>query len=372
MDVLSTISQKTKLISAITQISNIIIDTGVIDDSSLPRICFNCPMAEECHPKIFHKTWAASAYSKCEVTEYKCQETKYFFSTPISELPVLIQESNKRFYSILSYMDGIQPRSEQRRAIKSLLSDTMKALFAELAEAKMVLSETAPNSSHPGVPYIIKQEEKIISLISTNELDEAKKFADSYIGYILTVYENDPALIRSRIAELIILSGRECIKEGADSGKVLELTHAYTNNLMLLTDVTSMHRLLVRSIENFGVCFEVSGDEYHVQTIQFIKEYINENYYKKITLEEIADLVHLSKSHLSRVINNSMGCRLCTYINSVRVEKSFNFLMDPWLSLSDVAKICGFDGQSYFTKVFKSHTGVSPGRYREMNIKNNK
>lgn len=282
------------------------------------------------------------------------------------------QHTGMRYYSVLSYFSAAQPKSEQRRAIKAMLADIIKAVFVELAKSKTIVAENNSESTHPGFAYLIKQEEKILSHISSHETDDAKKFIDSYIGYIMTIYEQDISMLRIRASELIVLSGRACISSGADSGKILELTYAYLNNILILADIQSIRHLLFRAIDNFEQCFEASKGTYHVQTIQRIKEYINENYYKKITLEDIAELVHLSKSHLSRVINNGLGCRLCTYINSVRVEKSFGFLMDPWLNLSDVAKLCGFDGQSYFTKVFKLHTGVSPGRYREMNMRSAK
>ena len=56
---------------------------------------------------------------------------------------------------------------------------------------------------------------------------------------------------------------------------------------------------------------------------------------------------------------------ITNYINQVRVEKSKLFLTDRSYSLVDIANAVGFDDQSYYTKVFKSITGVSPGKYRE-------
>ena len=374
MDITSSIAQRLKLFSVMTQTNSIILDASYIDDSSLPEYCSMCPKANECKPKEFHKQAAATAFAKNEPTDYRCQENRIFFASPISQIPLAISEQrgNTRYYSILSYAQAQQPKSDQRRAIRAMLADMVKASFVDATHSKTIVTESNTDTVHPGFAYLIKQEEKILSLISSHDTDEAKKFLDSYIGYIMTVYNQDPAMVRTRISELIVLAGRACINAGADAGKILELTYAYLNNIAILADIQAIRRLMVRTIDNFETCFEESKDTYHVQTIQRIKEYINENYYKKITLEDIADLVHLSKSHLSRVINNSLGCRLCTYVNSVRVEKSFGFLMDPWLNLSDVAKLCGFDGQSYFTKVFKLHTGVSPGRYREMNMRNNK
>lgn len=56
---------------------------------------------------------------------------------------------------------------------------------------------------------------------------------------------------------------------------------------------------------------------------------------------------------------------LSSYINAVRVEKSKSLLLDNSIRLVDVANLCGFEDQSYYTKVFKRIVGVSPKRYRD-------
>jgi AraC-like DNA-binding protein len=59
-----------------------------------------------------------------------------------------------------------------------------------------------------------------------------------------------------------------------------------------------------------------------------------------------------------------MGENLSTYLNRLRVEKASRFLMETDMTLSEIAGSCGFEDQSWFSKIFKSFTGVSPGRYR--------
>jgi YesN/AraC family two-component response regulator len=54
-----------------------------------------------------------------------------------------------------------------------------------------------------------------------------------------------------------------------------------------------------------------------------------------------------------------------TYVNQVRVEAAKKLLLNDSVPLIDIASQAGFDGQSYFSKVFKKMTGVTPGKYRE-------
>ncbi len=60
-----------------------------------------------------------------------------------------------------------------------------------------------------------------------------------------------------------------------------------------------------------------------------------------------------------------MQTNFVTYVNSIRIEASKKLLLDSSIPLMEVSDRVGFDEQSYFTKVFKKMTGVTPGKYRE-------
>ena len=95
-------------------------------------------------------------------------------------------------------------------------------------------------------------------------------------------------------------------------------------------------------------------------------DYIKTNYREKITLDDVANYAYLSKSYLSKIFKEEMDCTLTAYINKVRVEKSKQLLLDERISLADIAGQVGFEDQSYFTKVFKKVTGISPGKFKRI------
>ena len=59
-----------------------------------------------------------------------------------------------------------------------------------------------------------------------------------------------------------------------------------------------------------------------------------------------------------------MGENLSKYLNRLRVEKAGRMLLETNLSLSEIAGACCFEDQSWFSKIFKTFTGFSPGKYR--------
>lgn len=78
----------------------------------------------------------------------------------------------------------------------------------------------------------------------------------------------------------------------------------------------------------------------------------------------MAAQVYLSATYFSRVFKNEMKTSFVSYLTSVRIEKSRLLLSDRSIPLVVVANLAGFDDQSYFNRVFKRCTGVSPGKYR--------
>ena len=72
----------------------------------------------------------------------------------------------------------------------------------------------------------------------------------------------------------------------------------------------------------------------------------------------------MSRSYLSGLFKAETGRSLFAYLNQVRIEESKKLLCDPGIRLADIAAMCGFEDQSYFTKVFKNAVGLSPKKYR--------
>ncbi|MCD8498734.1 MAG: AraC family transcriptional regulator [Clostridiales bacterium] len=103
----------------------------------------------------------------------------------------------------------------------------------------------------------------------------------------------------------------------------------------------------------------------HADVIYRAVDYVRKNYTRKVTLEETAALVCLSPAYFSRIFKDEMKVNFNIYVNQLRVEAAKKLLLNDSVPLVDIASQAGFDGQSYFSKVFKKMTGVTPGKFRE-------
>jgi AraC-like DNA-binding protein len=98
------------------------------------------------------------------------------------------------------------------------------------------------------------------------------------------------------------------------------------------------------------------------KVVQQACNYIEENFAKGISLNELAEYVALSPYHLLRVFRAEVGMPPYTYLESIRVRQAQR-LIERGRSLADVAVETGFSSQSHMTRHFKSIIGVTPGEY---------
>lgn len=100
--------------------------------------------------------------------------------------------------------------------------------------------------------------------------------------------------------------------------------------------------------------------------IRSILSYIENNYEKKITLDNIAQHIHLCKSECCRIFKRYMKVSLFEFILEYRIEKSLDYLSDPKYSILAIADNVGFNDSNYFSKVFCKVKGCSPSKYRRL------
>lgn len=94
-------------------------------------------------------------------------------------------------------------------------------------------------------------------------------------------------------------------------------------------------------------------------------EYINEHYSEHITIDMLADKVHLSKSYFMASFRKYTGISAMEYVNRVRIRAAERKLWEVDESVVNIAYECGFRNLSNFNRQFKGKTGITPSAYRK-------
>lgn len=100
-----------------------------------------------------------------------------------------------------------------------------------------------------------------------------------------------------------------------------------------------------------------------------IMHFINTNYQRKITQEEVATKIGMTTAAFCRYFKEKTGKRFIFFVNEMRIGYACKLLIENHLSISQICFECGFNNISNFNRMFKRQTGYTPGEYQQQFIK---
>lgn len=103
-----------------------------------------------------------------------------------------------------------------------------------------------------------------------------------------------------------------------------------------------------------------------------VRRYINNHFKEPITLDMLANLVHISKYHMAHNFTKAYGISPINYLLNLRLQESCILLESTNFSMSHIAQTVGFSSSCYFSQIFKKAMGISPSEYRAMQISKGK
>jgi AraC-like DNA-binding protein len=121
----------------------------------------------------------------------------------------------------------------------------------------------------------------------------------------------------------------------------------------------SLDALLLKIMIFQSNTYEVKPSDKSGKTVTGVIDYINENFYKKQSLDEIASIFFLSKHHLNELFRKATGLTVWEYIIRKRIYMA-RTLMEKGVNATEAAYQSGFSDYSAFFKAYKKRTGKSP------------
>lgn len=118
---------------------------------------------------------------------------------------------------------------------------------------------------------------------------------------------------------------------------------------------------LIYYISNASKALEQSRNS---DIITKVLTYINVNYNKQLTLDELSEKVGYSKSRFSHIFLDIVGMSPIKYMNDIRLKNSCELLHSTNLTIAEIAQSCGFNDPLYFSRIFKKKYKISPKQYR--------
>ncbi len=237
-------------------------------------------------------------------------------------------------------------------------------LFYRLKNPNRILSVDTINFSEPNVSDLKKIYNKnFIEAIGHENVDKVKEMIEE-IGQYFEDNQVSPMIVKIFYSNLIgdifgsyglYLADREVFETHKSYHYQIEQSDQLKNINRLLQDLTEKLINEIRKVRNYNSKFMIN------QALN----YINYHYMEKISLDDVADEMNVSKHYLSSIFKKETGENMSLYINKLRIEKAKQLLLESDIKIKEVFEKVGYSDQQYFSKVFKKITGKTVVEYKD-------
>lgn len=285
----------------------------------------------------------------------------------VKDVPVIPSDMITHVANLLSVCS--RHLSESEYLNKFIKNDEIYEQQNQIGEYIQNVKAALIKESQSYISYPYDKEKQLAYAIVSNDLANSRKYLNEILGHIFFSSANNLEVIKVRAMELSVMISRAALDGGADQSKIFDINIKFLSEFFNYKTIEEICWALTDILRKFTrETFEFSSVK-HVDLISKAVSYVKTNYMRKLTLNEVASYVFLSPSYFSKIFKEEMNYYFNDYLNYVRVEKSKILLLTEKISLVDIADNVGFYDQSYFNKVFKKITGVTPKKYKESNGK---
>ena len=235
---------------------------------------------------------------------------------------------------------------------------------AELSEKieELKKKNTAGNYSFE---YSMEKEKLLVQAMKEGNTAEARHLLNDILANLIAGGNSKSfKSMQYRAIELAILLSRAARDPALNERMALADNNAYIIAIQDAVNTEELSRILYKMTEELGNQIEGFRGINHSSALKRAKYFLMENYTRKISLEEIAGASGFSAPYFSTIFKEEVGENLSSYLNRLRVEKAKIMLRESNYPLSEIARSCGFEDQSWFSKIFRHFAGISPGKYR--------
>lgn len=268
---------------------------------------------------------------------------------------------------------------KREAAALNQLSALLFVLAAHLGSSTsaMLLSADAASAQHsignallefnekPPAAFPSETEAALLRALALGSTGEAKKCLNELLGFILFHTAGQPDNIRSMSAELLFSLSAAAKDSGVPRAQLLQSNHRHFCQLERCNSFEEIASLLNAALRDYLSLVSESRPQQSRDAIAQALQFIRLHFTERLTLERVAAHVSLSPVYFSRLFKETVGSTFSSYLNALRIRSSAALLLETHLSVLDIASRCGFEDQSYFTKVFRKIIGSSPSTFRK-------
>ncbi|MCM1507786.1 MAG: AraC family transcriptional regulator [Ruminococcus flavefaciens] len=180
------------------------------------------------------------------------------------------------------------------------------------------------------------------------------------------VLSEDP--LRNLKYHMVVLSAmiaRYCIRGGMSPEESYGMSDFYimkTDKCTTESEVRAVHAEMIEGYTNKMRRIKLNG-VFSKQIVRAV-DYIICHIHSRILLNDVAEHLKISPAYLSRLFRQETGETFSEYVNRMKIEEASSLLLYTECTDIEISNMLSYSSQSYFIKVFRKYTGLTPKHYK--------
>ncbi len=203
---------------------------------------------------------------------------------------------------------------------------------------------------------------KIISAFRKNDLDKLTKAVEQLIEHFESL-QVVPEIALMHLDSVMVSIIQILSERNDDIREVHELYSTYKK----IQDSTNIYELGMLVIEFCQYCVKFSVENKMKEKIDLVEKvvrYVDDNFMETIKIINIAEHFFVNPAYLGQQFAKKKGCSLNHYLNTVRIERAKELLINTSRKIYEIAHEVGYDDPNYFSAKFYEHTGQTASDFR--------
>lgn len=213
--------------------------------------------------------------------------------------------------------------------------------------------------------YPIDLEKPLFDAVTKGDVNEAVIIANKYADWMCNrAGDGDIMSMRLKVLEFSLYAEHIMYLNGGQTYRY-SARNNYLPEIMSYETTEQLRDWFIGKIT--AACHDVANkrEEKSTDIIKTSKRYIEENFAKDISLDDVSRVVNISPYYFSKIFKEESGLNFIEYLTNIRIDKAKELLLNSDYSMKEICSMCGYTDPNYFSRSFKKNVGVTPTEYKE-------
>lgn len=251
------------------------------------------------------------------------------------------------------------------RKLEELRASYREALQAlrEAGGSVVHTSDVVSRGTYEG-DFPAELERRMFQMLVRGDTEQMNRCANTFFDWMTMHFPRSRDNIRLKVLEYVLEAEKDAFREGAVNYG-FELRENYLTEVMSFTDYEMLRTWFIDKMD--AACQSIH-DRKKTQSgtvVSKAREYIQENFRKEISLDDVSREVNVSPYYFSKLFKEESGENFIEYLTRLRIDEARTLLESRDMSIKEIGIQVGYSDPNYFSRIFKKQTGMTPREYRE-------